>query len=104
MVSLASFARLRLVGGASLAAGLTVRPNSLARLTLLRSADAEAELAGPCGPALELGTPRRRCRAHPCGRVRHDHLRVRPVLPREHLRMALVVDQQLVTGVDRVRA
>ena len=69
---------------------------------LLRRADAEAELARPVDATLVRRAPRRGGRAHPRAGV--VVLAAEPELPRQSLRPAVVADEQLVFGVDRVGA
>src|SRR5262245_32199088 len=71
-------------------------------LAELRLAHAVAELAGPQRATLVRARARRRGGAHPARCV--DVLALPPVLPRERLGTAVVVDQQLVARVDGVGA
>src|SRR6266545_2149226 len=76
----------------------------VAHLAVLGRSDPEGEPAGPRDRVLVHSAAGRRRRPHPGRRVREHRLGVAPVLPREHLRLAVVADEQLVAGVDGVLA
>ena len=84
------------------AASISPRPRRSRVLGRLGSADAVAELSRPRDATLEVGVARRRRRPHPCRGV--EVVAFAPVLPRQLLGLAVVTDEQLVLGVDRIAA